>query len=500
MFNPESTSQLDHVAAAEESAAAGDQDRALRVLDVVLAKPDHLEFGAAVRIAAAIHAHRGMLHRSAELYRLVPSESIGDDAGAAVITMIGTGDVEGSRSMLAAAAQGSATSVASSMRLMAHGLEQTLSGDGSGAYSTLVQGVSSMAPVGREVIVQDTPASLAALVAINLGELDLAVTVLHRAIEIELGGLMFRDRHRVLLAWTMMLRGDLTGAREQADAVLTEGGEDLRNELFAHAVRVGVARRTSDISALAETWHAARGVLPGHSVDLFSLLPLGELAVAAARLRDDHQIRPQLDAASALLDALGNPPLWSGTFHWYGVQAAILAEHPPDLIPHADALVGAARISRHAGLLARAGQTWLRILQDDVDPDSVRQSVQDLDSIGLSWEASRLAAQAAARTTDRQDMLDLLNAARSVQRFSTPGAASCAGGSHGALTEREWEIASHVVQGIGYREIGQRLFISPKTVEHHVASIRRRLGSTSRQDMLATLKRLVEATDPAGTD
>lgn len=205
----------------------------------------------------------------------------------------------------------------------------------------------------------------------------------------------------------------LMAATEQANAVLAKGKSGLRNELFAHAVRVGVARRTSDISALAETWLAARGVLPGHSVDLYSLLPLGELAVAAARLRDGHRVRPQLEAAAALLDALDNPPLWSATFHWYGVQAAILAEHPPDLIPHADALVSAARISRHAGLLARAGQTWLRILQEDVDPDAVRQAVQDLDGIGLSWDASRLAAQAAARTTDRQDMLDLLHAARS---------------------------------------------------------------------------------------
>ena len=500
MSRSESTSQVDLVARAEQSAVSGDHDGALRILDGVLARPGHEGFASAVRIAASIHAHRGMLDRSADLYRHVPAEVIGDDAAAAALTLIGTGDVDGATALLAAAAHGSPAAVAAGMRAMARAIESSLTGDGSGAFSTLVQAAASMAPVGHDVVLQDTPASLAALVSLHLGDLDLAESVLQRAIDADLGGSMFRNRHQVLLAWTTMLGGDLAAATRLVDEV-GDDHADVRDSLFAHGVRVGVARRSSDISALAAAWAGARGVLPGHTVDLYMLLPLGELAVAAARLRDDHRIAAQLDAASRLLEALGNPPLWSATFHWYGVQSAILTERPPDLIPHADALVRAARTSRHAGLLANAGQTWLRILQDDVDPLAVRTSVQDLDGIGLSWDASRLAAQAAARTTDRRAMLDLLNAARSVQRFSSPGvpaatSATPSGGERsGQLTDREWEIARLVVERIGYREIGERLFISPKTVEHHVASIRRRLGSTNRQDMLATLRRLVDSVE-----
>ena len=89
-------------------------------------------------------------------------------------------------------------------------------------------------------------------------------------------------------------------------------------------------------------------------------------------------------------------------------------------------------------------------------------------------------------TSDRSK---LPHAARPVQQAGSAGS----GRSGNQLTDREWEIGRLVVDGIGYREIGERLFISPKTVEHHVASIRRRLGSTSRKDMLATLKTLVEA-------
>lgn len=498
MHRSESTSQADHVARAEESAASGDHDGALRVLDEVLARPGHEGFASAVRIAAAIHAHRGMLDRSADLYRHVPPDDLGDDAAAAALTLIGIGDVDGARAMLAAAAHGSPAAVAAGMRATARGIEKSITGDGSDAFSTLVQAAASMAPVGHDVVLQDTPASLAALVSLHLGELDLATSVLQRAIQADLGGPMFRDRHQVLLAWATMLGGDLAAASRLVETI-GDDHADVRNSLFAHGVRVGVARRSSDIAAIAEAWAGARGVLPGHTVDLYMLLPLGELAVAASRLRDDHRIVPQLEAASRLLEVLGNPPLWSATFHWYGVQSAILTERPADLIPHADALVRAAQVSRHAGLLANAGQTWLRILQDDVDPLAVRTAVQDLDGIGLSWDASRLAAQAAARATDRQAMLDLLNAARSVQRFSTSSLAisgsAAEGERSGNLTDREWEIARLVVERVGYREIGERLFISPKTVEHHVASIRRRLGSENRQEMLATLRRLVDSVE-----
>lgn len=243
-------------------------------------------------------------------------------------------------------------------------------------------------------------------------------------------------------------------------------------------------------------------------MDLYSLLPLGEMSVVASRLQDGHRITAQLDQANQLLEGLKRPALWSAAFHWYGVHAAILAEKPADLIPHADALVSASHHSRYAAVLATAGQAWLRVLQDDVDPSVVLRSVHSLQQVGLPWDASRLAAQAAARTTDRNAMLLLLQTARSAQRFGlsevTPSASSSTGQSNKngrggtQLSEREWEVAHLVLHGNSYREIGERLFISPKTVEHHVARIRRRIGAESRAEMLETLRQLAAADNPAG--
>ena len=48
-----------------------------------------------------------------------------------------------------------------------------------------------------------------------------------------------------------------------------------------------------------------------------------------------------------------------------------------------------------------------------------------------------------------------------------------------------------VLEGKTYNEIGATIFISPKTVEHHVAHIRRRIGATSRSDLMAKLRVLV---------
>ena len=59
------------------------------------------------------------------------------------------------------------------------------------------------------------------------------------------------------------------------------------------------------------------------------------------------------------------------------------------------------------------------------------------------------------------------------------------------LSDREREVAELVLQGMPYRDIGARLLISAKTVEHHVARIRRRLGAESRSEMLSMLRALL---------
>jgi DNA-binding CsgD family transcriptional regulator len=68
------------------------------------------------------------------------------------------------------------------------------------------------------------------------------------------------------------------------------------------------------------------------------------------------------------------------------------------------------------------------------------------------------------------------------------------------LSERETDVARLVVEGKTYAEIGETIFISPRTAEHHIASIRRRLGATSRSDLIAKLRVALAQTRPLAED
>ncbi|WP_448071351.1 response regulator transcription factor [Georgenia yuyongxinii] len=45
-----------------------------------------------------------------------------------------------------------------------------------------------------------------------------------------------------------------------------------------------------------------------------------------------------------------------------------------------------------------------------------------------------------------------------------------------------------MLAGRTYREIGDAIYISPRTVEHHVARIRRRLGASSRSELISRMR------------
>jgi DNA-binding NarL/FixJ family response regulator len=63
------------------------------------------------------------------------------------------------------------------------------------------------------------------------------------------------------------------------------------------------------------------------------------------------------------------------------------------------------------------------------------------------------------------------------------------------LTARELEVLGLVVRGLGNREIAQRLFLSEKTVAHHVSAILRKLDVRTRAQASAEAVRLGIATE-----
>ncbi|MFN2478018.1 MAG: LuxR C-terminal-related transcriptional regulator [Pseudonocardiaceae bacterium] len=507
---------------AEASALAGDLDQALRLADQTLSDPSCPDLGRAGNVVAAVLAQRGLLARSAEVYRWVGPARMGSAAPLAALALLGTGSLAEAREVLAASAgDRPPTLVAGAESLMAVGvLESVLGSPGTGpttaptlALSTLTRAAALLEAGGRAALLPDTPAALAAIVALHCGELDVAVSVLERALSTGAGGLFARARHQLLLAWTAMIRGDIALARRWLARTVPDSGTlEPREELFAAALAVGLARRESDIPTLQTAWAAAREAIVRHPADLFALLPLGELAVAAARLRDFDRVAPHLAQAWVLLERLGDPPLWSVPLHWYDMHAAMLRGLPSAAEPHGAALVQAAKSNHYAAVLAAAGRAWMQVLGGQFDPTEVEAAARGLQTIGQANDGSRLVGQAAIRTTDRKVMVALLGCARALQATG-PGAASPlpegapddspepiaatrrapAPASAATLSDREREVAELVLTGLTYRQIGERLFISAKTVEHHVARMRQRLDVTSRDELFAQLRMFVGA-------
>jgi DNA-binding NarL/FixJ family response regulator len=52
------------------------------------------------------------------------------------------------------------------------------------------------------------------------------------------------------------------------------------------------------------------------------------------------------------------------------------------------------------------------------------------------------------------------------------------------LSEREREVLQYVARGYSYKEVGERLFISPKTVENHVRNILSKLHLNRKQELM----------------
>jgi DNA-binding CsgD family transcriptional regulator len=415
---------------------------------------------------------------------------------------VATGDPESARAALAVDATGPPTSTARAARSLADGLLLTLEQPYSVAMARLSQSITDQRPPG---VAPDTAAALVTLVALHGGDPVRARSVIGRAVRgagDEEG--FVTHRHRLLLGWVRMQDGQLAAASADVAAAV---GADLhrRDALWAAALQTAIARRSGDSGAVQKHWYTAMEVLSEHSVDLVSLLPLGELWVAAARVHQVDRLRQPIADAFELLSSLGNPLLWSVPLHWAGVHAGILANDPAAVAPHGQALTTAASQSPFAKALAGAGRTWLRVLANHVDVDEVGAAARALAQYGLTWDATRLASQAALQTPDGRVSGAMLQVARDLKlnasgdddatpvptSTSTAPHAGTAQPAFARLSDREREVAELLLQGMQYRDIGAQLLISAKTVEHHVARIRRRLGAESRSEMLSMLRAIL---------
>ncbi|WP_028479523.1 LuxR C-terminal-related transcriptional regulator [Nocardia sp. CNY236] len=489
---------------AEAAARTGDSETAMRLAEPMLARSGiaGADLATAVRICAVVLTRRGLTGRAAQLYTWLGPDRVGPDWAVAATVLRVAGDAAGAEAMSRSAAQWPPTEASAQASLIAAALADSLeSGDGSGAaVSTLMQ--AARADGDSDHFLACTAVAIATLLSLGSGEPYRAADALRRA---SARGL--RCGHLdVLAAWTAMYGGDERAAAATL-ATLNQEELDVRVQLLAHGVAAGLARRNDNHIALARIWQAARPLFDDVQADLLLLLPIGELWLAGIRIRDEQRIASLVDAAREMLRQIAEPPAWSNIFHWYGAQAAIAHGNLDELRTATRPLQAAAEAgNRHAATLTDASRAWTQVLGGDVPTAPVQAAAAALAGIGMHWDGAQLATEAARTVPDTAMAHMLVDLARTIHPDTSldgtsprPAASSVGdGGIPGStspiprrttlLSDREREVAELVLLGLTYREIGARLYISAKTVEHHVARIRRRVGARSRSELLSMLR------------
>ena len=424
---------------------------------------------------------------------------------------VAAGDLEAARAALSAESAGPPTSTARAARSLAEGLLLSLDQPFPIAVARLGQSITAeQQPAG---VAPDTPAALVTLAALHGGDPVRARSVIGRAVraggQTDTADESFAShRHRLLLGWVRMQDGQLSAAAADvastADATLHR-----RDALWAAALQTAIARRSGDSGAVQKHWYAAMEVLAEYSMDLFSLLPLGELWVAAAQDASGRPVAAHPDrgvraarVAGQSRAVVGSVALGRRTRRNPGqFTGSGCAARPGVDRRRRGAHSAFAKALATAGphLAAGAGQSRRHRRGD-------RRRHGALSQFGLTWDATRLASQAALQTPDGRVSGAMLQLARDLKQTAAideaPGLESVTTVADGArtgpsrpassrLSDREREVAELLLLGMPYRDIGSQLFISAKTVEHHVARIRRRLGAESRSEMLSMLRAML---------
>jgi DNA-binding CsgD family transcriptional regulator len=261
------------------------------------------------------------------------------------------------------------------------------------------------------------------------------------------------------------VKGHWNAALEDASSVLDARGMPFAT-LWPHLVRALVPLRRGDEAQLSEVedaWSLAERLDE----------PLRRLAVLAALAevawmtdRPDPRVS---ELAVAQLPVLGTAP----GADWAAGNLAVWLRRldlPVDLPPHV------AEPFRHVleGRYADAASWWhlagdpfdeAMAWTDSPDAEDRIRGVTQLDKLGAVGTADRL------RVVLRQEGLTTVPQR---PRESTRA-------NHGGLTNRQLDVARLVARGLSNNEIAGRLYISPKTADHHVSAILAKLGLPNRR-------------------
>jgi DNA-binding CsgD family transcriptional regulator len=296
---------------------------------------------------------------------------------------------------------------------------------------------------------------------------------------------------RTIYAGVLTVTGDWSRAESELLAAL-HGYDELGTPGRAFAIA-----RLAELRVRQGRLEEADRLLDGYADHPLTLVPSVELALA----------RGQTELACALLErrlesATDDPSL---TPLLPAVISARLAADDLD-----GAATAAERLGEVGARLGRENLTALAELGDGRvaaargDPSAARArlaaALDRFRRLGMPLEEGRTQLEL-ARLEDQQE-LALMHARAACSTFERLGARRDADAAaaflrdlgvsgrsapriDGELTAREREVLALLGEGLSNRTIGDRLFISPKTAEHHVGRILGKLGLRSRAEAAA---------------
>ena len=307
--------------------------------------------------------------------------------------------------------------------------------------------------------------------------------------------------HITLLAFCRTCCADVYAANGRIDSAEAELELAVR-ELTAAGQRsrcIPPSARLAEIRVLQGRFEEAEQLLDGLEAE-----PEALQARVAVRIA-----RGEPAAASALLtsrlDELGWTSLLAAPLLAQLVEARLLEGYLDGATAAASALeeIAATRGRERVEALATASRGRIAFAEGRADAaDLLLEAVNRFAALGSRLDAARtrleLATALAVSSPDvavdtarhARTELEALGALRDADAAAalmrSLGAKGRAGPrAAGLLSRREKEVLRLLGEGLSNREIAERLFISPKTAEHHVGRIYAKLGVSSRAEAAA---------------
>ena len=347
--------------------------------------------------------------------------------------------------------------------------------------------------------------AIAGLCRLWLGDHDEALTGLTRLIEADraAGADSVLAAPLAVMATLHLRRGDLRQARENAieAAEITEtgmGGFGLTLSLAAEAM---VAAHLGDRETCERA--AARLFEIGDRLELTSSLAAAEQALGQLALGrgDAAGATVHLKRALDYTRAHGTvDPSFLGT-HADLIEALVHSGDPDDAAPAMAELEAGAELSgssfsraaveRCLGLLGPDEELDLHLeaaLAAHRDPPMPFEAARTRLALGERMRRARRRTDARVQLEEAHraftEMGAVEFAARAGRELAATGGAG-PGAAAGELTSRERDVCRLVAGGSTNREVASALFLSPRTVEHHLRMAYRKLGVRSRTELAA---------------